>query len=160
MASRIIAVKKETVPAGKLHAGEPFYKIECFVGSMMNPRAATTCVFLTGKPAIDKVITDYWDEAIKTGVFQDIDLRYVVVGDREVNPSAIPLPPYRVKRSDGTVLPSVHTSMQVLMQFENGAPVGSPRNTAIRIIETMCEPVVMSQASPEMAEGTPNPLAN
>ena len=158
MASRIIAVKKETVPAGKQHAGETFYKLECFVGSMMNPRAATACVFLTGKPAIDKVISDYWDEAIKTGVFQDIDMRYVVVGDREVNPNAIPLPPYRVKRPDGTVLPAVHTSMQVLMQFEDGKPVGSPRNAAIRIIETMCEPVVMSQSSPEMAEGTPNPL--
>ena len=158
MASKIIAVRKETVPANKQHAGETFYKIECFVGSMLNPRAATTCVFLTGKPAIDKTITDYWDEAIKTGVFQDIDLRYVVVGDREVNPNAIPLPPYRVKRPDGTVLPTVHTSMQVLMQFENGLPVGSPRNTAIRIIETMCEPVIMSDAAPEMSPDVPNPL--
>lgn len=148
MASKIIAVTKAVVPAGKRNAGQPYYVLDCFVGTMLRPGQAKACIFQTGNKVIDAEIAAYWDGIIASKEYPPIDLRYVVVGDRESNPNAIPLPPYRVKNSDGTVGNTVHTTMRVLMQFEDGRMEGSPRNQALRIIETMCEPVIMSEMAP------------
>ena len=158
MASQILSVEKQTIPAGKEGAGQPYYIQHCLVGSMQNPHSAKRCIFMTGNAAIDKKIVEYWDEVIKTGNFPPIDLRYVSVGDSDVNPNSKPLPPYRTKKRDGSISREVYTAMRVLVQYEDGVMIDSPRNTAIRIINTLCEPVVMSESSPEMAEGTPNPL--
>ena len=158
MLSKIIAAEKKTVPPGKRNAGQAYYLLTCFVGSMMRARASQACVFLTGNAVIDAEIQKYWDNVIATKAYPEIDLRYVIVGDREVNPNADPLPAYRVREDDGTVLPGVHTTMKVLVQFEDGKPVDSPRNVAMRIIETRCEKVEMSRVAPEMEEGMPNPL--
>ena len=152
MASKIISVEKSTVPAGKRNAGQVFYRINCFVGSMLNPRQAQRFVFLTGNAVIDKEVTDYWDGVIASKAFPAIDLRYVTVGDRESNPNAIPLPQYRTKNDDGTVGNSVHTTMQVLMQYEDGKMIGSPRSQAMRIIESLCELVTVSGEAPVMDE--------
>ena len=155
MASKILAITKKTIPAGKTNAGQVYYELDCFVGSMTNPRAAKRCVFMTGNAAIDKMVCEHYDAIIANDVMPTIDLRYVVVGDRENNPQAVPLPPFRVKSRNGEVMPAIHTSMQVLMEFENGLMLGSARNQALRMIESLCVPVQFSEVSPVVDDHDP-----
>lgn len=151
--SRIVAIEKKTVPAGKRNAGQVYFLCHAMVGkSVLNMRPATLGVFMSGKKAIDDVLIAEMEAHIANGTFPDVDLRRVIVGDPSVNPNDQPLPPFRHKDPvTGEVLPAVHTSMIVTVMFEDGKPVVSPRSQAMKIIETLMEPVQVSAHSLDVA---------
>lgn len=155
--SKVISITKKTTSAtAKRNANQPYWVLDVLVGPLHRARAAKYAVFLTGNATIDAEITAHMDNQIATKNFdQSLTLDYVTVGDTDVNPNTKPLPAYRTKDSNGVPTGAVHTSMQVLMEFENGKMVGSPRNQALRIIETMCEKVEFSEESPIIEGGQP-----
>ena len=155
--SKVIGIVKKTTSAtAKRNANQPYWVLDVLVGPLHRARAAKYAVFLTGNATIDAEITAHMDGQIASKNFeQTLQLDYVTVGDTDANPNSKPLPMYRTKDTNGAPTGAVHTSMQVLMEFENGKMVGSPRNQALRIIETMCEKVEVSEVAPEMHAADP-----
>lgn len=155
--SKVIGIKKlVTSPTSKRNANQPYWLLDVLVGPLHRARAAKYLVFLTDNAAVNAAITEHMDAQITSGVFdQSLQLDYVTVGDTDSNPDTKPLPAFFTKDQNGVVGNTLHTSMQVLMEFENGKIVGSPRAKAMRIIDTMCELAKVSHDSPEMVGPDP-----
>ena len=155
--SKVIGIKKlVTSPTAKRNANQPYWLLDVLVGPLHRARAAKYLVFLTGNAAVDTAITEHMDAQVASGVFdQTLQLDYVTVGDTDSNPNTTPLPAVYTKDENGVVGKTIHTSMQVLMEFEGGKMIGSPRAKAIGIIDTMCELAKISHNSPEMVGPDP-----
>ena len=140
MKFKILAAKLETIGVGKQNAGNKYVLMEVIEDSMFAEQSHNRTVF------IPQSLVPAWEQAIATNNFPGFDAKYVIVND---------LPQFRVKRSDGTVLETIHTSMKILVRTdEAGQAIEDANSIAKGIVETLMVKVTTSSA-PVAAEQAP-----
>lgn len=133
----VTGIKKEIVnKPGSQYDKKPYYLAEGYTGPMHTMTDVTLLLSAPTNPTALKVFEEYYDKQIVDGNYANIDIDIVIVND---------LPPFQTIRRDGTLNPTVKTSMKVVVKTDGAAHLEDPRAKALRIIgtEKMCKQVVI-----------------
>lgn len=151
---KILTVVEKTIEKGD-NIGNPYFVASCKEANPFITKIVKVAIF---PEKDDEVTIKEWRDYIASGKYPAVMLKRFVIGDTSVNPNATPLPPFRLKKNDGTLGADIYTSIVVTLLVDNeGVPYKSPINTAKRIISQQGEWVGVSE--PEEVSAHVDPLA-
>jgi hypothetical protein len=134
MLFKILSAEIKEIPVGKTNAGDKYVQVEIIEDSMFAEKAHKRNFFVPQQqiPA--------WEKCIADGKFAPYLAKYVIVEG---------LPLYRAKKSDGTLLPTVHSNMRILVRIDtDGSVIEDANSSAMTIIEQMMHKVDVSKVAP------------
>ena len=145
----VLAVIRKEIAGGD-NKGKVYFNVEAKDPDPMVTRSINFPVF----PDSDAVM-EWWEEtaakfeAGDKSRLKSINAGRFSVGDTDINPNSLPLPPFQLKNSRSGGFGAVSTSMTVHVLLDSeGKPRLSPRKEAMRIISNIGR-FVDSNTSPE-----------
>lgn len=134
MLFKILSAEIKEIGVGKTNAGDKFVQVEIIEDSMFAEKAHKRNFFVPQQ----QIPT--WEKCIADGKFAPYLAKYVIVEN---------LPLYRAKKSDGTLLPTTHSNMRILVRIDtDGSVIEDARSSAMTIIEQMMHKVDVSTVAP------------
>lgn len=134
MAFKVIGITEKVIEKGE-NKGKPYFIVEFKQSSMYNTKVSRAALFPEADVEIERYRT-----AIAEGKFEPINARRYMVGDTSVNPNEKPLPTFKLRDREGKLMDTEYNSMAVTCILDDdGIPLMSPRNIALRIIDTRGE---------------------